>query len=308
MRILSLGNFGRGWDGSICDEEHIAKGLERYGHIVERWQREDTPFGSTPVGEYDFVLIQQWDGYAPNLLPELRRLLKCPIVYWAFDYQEDGQEWHERLIGGADIYLSKPFKDSKYPNWQWLPQDFAPDFLAEEHHQRREEEKDIEVLFTGSWVPWESGRERVKVLKAVDEKFDLHIYGVTPDQWKAEGFKNVHGPVMDHGLPALIARAKINLSMDHVLSPGYWSDRNAQIMACGGFVLFRYVPFSETVFRHHIENFYNTEDCLEMIASWLAHPQERLAVAEQGRQYAAGHLLASFRVRDFLVIMRSHLL
>ncbi len=31
MRILSIGNFGRSWDGSICDEEHIAKALEDMG-------------------------------------------------------------------------------------------------------------------------------------------------------------------------------------------------------------------------------------------------------------------------------------
>ena len=32
MKILSIGNFGHGWDGSICDEEHIAGALEELGH------------------------------------------------------------------------------------------------------------------------------------------------------------------------------------------------------------------------------------------------------------------------------------
>ena len=36
MKILFLGNFGTGWDGSICDETHIAGALERLEHTVVR--------------------------------------------------------------------------------------------------------------------------------------------------------------------------------------------------------------------------------------------------------------------------------
>lgn len=299
MRILSVGNFTTGWDGSICDEEHIAKSLEGMGHSVARWQREnrEDPYQE---GNYDFILIAQWDGYPVDMVKELKsNYSDTPIVYWAFDYQDDGQEWHERLARECDMYLSKPLRDrDKHHKWRWLSQDFAPNFL-----DRSESEKDIEVLFTGSWVPWESGQERVKVLKDLDANFDLHIYGVTPDQWRAEGFKNVHGPVMDHGLPGLISRAKINFSMDHVISPGYWSDRNAQIMSCGGFVMFRHVPLSEAVFRDNIEYFHNTNDCVEKIKFYLDNPDKAQAIAEKGYQFAQNNLKVDNRVKDLLTIV-----
>lgn len=295
MRILSIGNFSNAsWDGSQPDEEHIARALEELGHEVFRWQRESVAAGDRPYEEYDFTLIAQWDGYGDTNLIDLPH----PLVYWAFDYQDDGQEWHEKLITEADLYLSKPFSDSKYPNWRWLSQDFAPSFLSKTFG-----EKDIDVLFTGSWVPWESGQERVRYLKAIDERFSLQINSVTPDQWKAEGFKNVQGPVMDRSLPDLIARAKVNFSMDHVHVPGYWSDRNAQIMACGGLVLFKYVPFSEQTFKNNISYFNTLEQCLDGIEYFLECEEDRETLAEEGYHYAQDNLLVHDRVAGLLTIV-----
>lgn len=321
MRILSIGNFGTGWDGSICDEEHIAKALEELGHEVVRKQREDTSnehWGLTLekeernniafVKEFDFILIAQWDGYRwndyqDNIANECKRLSKC-LVYWAFDYQADGQEWHERLVKGADLYLSKRIADSKYPNWQWLSQDFAPKFLDKSNHITVGEGyqfKDIDVLFTGSYLPWAT--ERNETIKAIGERFNLVIHSV--NEWP----QGNEGPVMDEGLPELYARAKVVLSIDHTLEAGYWSDRNAQAMACGAFVLFRYVPFSESVFRNNIAYFYSVEDCSEKIENLLrpdiAYIREEYA--QKGYEYAQRNLKVKNRVMDLLTIVENYI-
>lgn len=306
MKILSVGNFGRGWDGSICDEEHIASALEELGHTVFRQQREDLRdetakflyIGDTTL-DIDFVLIAQWDGY-----PDLS-WLKVPKVYWAFDYQADGQEWHERLIVESDLYLSKRIADSRYPNWQWLSQDFAPSFLDKweepisiEKYEQPPLEKDIDVLFTGSYLGW--AHERNATLKAVDEKFNLVIHSV--NEWP--GFKDQRGPIMDEGLPRLYARAKVVLSIDHTIEAGYWSDRNAQIMACGGMVMFRYVPLSKSIFKDHIVYFHDIEDCLYRLAQLLERPQEDLdSVAEGGYRYAQEYMMVEDRVKDLITIV-----
>lgn len=293
MRILNVGNFGTGWDGSQCDEEHIAKTLEELGHIVYRHQRNETNDLPETV---DFVLIAQWDGYKSIgwFIKKLRAKYSCPIVYWAFDYQADGQEWHERLIKESDLYLSKRLADSKYPNWQWLSQDFAPQFLDK---YSEDIERDIDVLFTGSYLPW--AEERNATIKAIGEKFNLVIHSV--NEWP-QGNK---GPVMDEGLPELYARAKVVLSIDHTLEAGYWSDRNAQIMACGAFVLFRYVSLSETVFRENVAYFYNIEDCLEKLGNLLrpdiAYIREEYA--QKGYEYAQQNLKVYNRVNDLLTIV-----
>lgn len=299
MRIISIGNFEYGWDGSQCDEEHIATALEDSGNEVQRVLRTSGTSFPDRFSFPDFVLISQWDGYPEDFIQKLREKYSCLIIYWAFDYQADGQEWHERLVNGVDLYFSKRMADSKYPNWHWLSQDFSPPFLD----KVPEVESDIDILFTGSYLPWAT--ERNETLKAVDEKFNLVIHAVNPEEWKAAGFKNVEGPVMDEQLPHLIARAKINLSIDHTLEAGYWSDRNAQIMACGGFVLFRYVPFSETVFRHNVMYFYGVESCLKQIEILLKLPDRRNTIAANGYIYAHNNMMVKNRVMEMFVIIGS---
>lgn len=298
MNILFLGNFeGVGWDGSITDENHTSEALEELGHEVIRVQREQVRQLAIPKEPVDFTLVAQWHGY-----PDLS-LLPRPIVFWAFDLQEWGQEWCEKLIETADLYLSKRIADSKYPNWQWLSQDFAPKFLDKweepisiEKYEQPPLEKDVDVLFTGSYLPWAT--ERNDTLKAVQDKFGLTIHSV--NQWPEE-FTDVRPPIMDEGLPELYARAKVILSIDHTLEAGYWSDRNAQIMCCGARPLFRYVPLSESTFHNHVDYFYSIGDCLQKI-------EERLngtTLADSAYEYAQNNLKAINRVQDLLTIVRS---
>lgn len=298
MKVLSIGNFGRGWDGSICDEEHVAGALEELGHEVTRFQREEIR-NAFPVGHYDFVLVSQWGNYPEDLLTYRMQYVDAPIVYWAFDYQADGQDWHERIIKGSDLYLSKRIADSKYKNWQWLSQDFAPSFLD----RKDGIEKDIDVLFTGSYVGY--GTERIDTLKFVDQHSNLQVHSVTPNEWKEVGLKNVHGPVLDEDLPGLIARAKVNLSVDLVLENGYWSDRNAQIMACGGFVLFRYIPMAEAIFKDNIAYFDSPGDCVEKLSYYLEHPIIRDGIANAGYQYAKKNMTVKSRVKELLTIVEN---
>lgn len=298
MKILSVGNFGFGWDGSICDEEQIAGALEELGHEVWRHDRQNTLYDYTGgTREFDFILISQWDGYSEDVLATLKTF-PCPKVYAAFDYQADGQDWHERLVAESDLYLSKRIADSKYPNWRWWSQDFAPSFLDK---YPLPVEKDIDVLFTGSYLPWAT--ERNETLKAVDEKFNLVIHSV--NTW--EGFKDQRVPIMDEGLPDLYARAKVILSIDHTLEAGYWSDRSAQIMACGGLVLFRYVPLSEARFISgtHVP-FYSVADCLDQIELLLEMSQEDVeAIRIVGYDWAHRNLMVEHRVHDLLTIVES---
>lgn len=300
MKILVIGNFTTGWDGSICDEEHIATSLEKLEHEVERWQREETNNPTTPAA-HDVVLIAQWNQYPANLVDRLKESSNGLIVYWAFDYQEDGQDWHERLVKEVDLYLSKPLSDSKYDNWQWLSQDFSPPFLDKVPTER----KDIDVLFTGTYLPW--AKDRIEVLKAVDKEFNLHVFSMTPDDWKRAGLKNVNGPVMDIPMSGIVSRAKINLSIDHTISAGYWSDRNAQIMASGGVVLFKYVPLSEAVFRNHVLYFNSVDECLDKLRYWLepGRHYELGNFRHQGYKFAHANLMVDNRVKDFITIVES---
>jgi spore maturation protein CgeB len=86
---------------------------------------------------------------------------------------------------------------------------------------------------------------------------------------------------MDEDLRDLIPRAKICLAIDHTLEAGYWSDRAAQYICCGGFVLHRYVPMLESRFNHNIMYFHGVEDCLDQIEFWLDKDEDRELVAAE---------------------------
>jgi hypothetical protein len=302
MKILVIGNFGTGWDGSVCDEKHIAEELKNLGHEVTELQREDAV--EVQNGDYAFILIAQWNGYGDHVCEKLRNLYKCPVVYWAFDYQWDSNEaWHFEMAKEADLFLSKEMDhrrdyEDMGANFRWLPQDFAPRFLWPPQEEPKPEKQ---IIFTGSYLP--QAQFRTDVLKAIDEKYELDIFSVTPDQWKEQGLKNVNGPLMDEALSELYTKYKICLSVDwKVDAEGYWSDRNAQIMCCGGLVLFKYVPLSEIVFRDYVVYFDTIEDCLEKIDRIL----ENNYIGKQyaGMAYAQDNLKAANRVMDMLEIVR----
>ena len=316
MNILMIGNFGTSWDGSICDEEHVAAALEDLGHEVARWQREITNNTGWMVGtKFDFAIIAQWDGYDKDLsrvngdtIIESIRQYTDKVIYWTFDYQAKGQEWHEKLIEGCDLYLSAQFEDN--PKHRWLPQAFAPMFLDEDLpvKQRQEfgEDKEYDVIFTGTYIP--QGMFRAEVLKAVDKKYNLSVFSVTQNEWRAQGLKNVYGPVLDYDLPKLIAKAKINLSVD--LFPGNmgcWSDRNAQIMACGGLVLYKYARLSEEEFGGGVAYFNTVDECLEKIDYLLKNPEAAKDIAEAGYKIAHTRLMVIHRVENLLTIIENTL-
>ena len=291
MKCLVVGNFGHGWEGSICDERNISNALRDLGWEVKEVQRENLAIAS---GEYDFALIAQWGNYPSDIISLLKKYAKT-VIYWAFDYHHlTKHDWHYRMASEADIFISKEIahRNDYGDNFHWLPQDFAPYFL-----DKTETVKDIDVLFTGSYLP--HAKERIDSVLSVD---NIVVHSVTADAWKNAGVKDSRGPKMDYELPILYARSKIVLSVDHVISEGYWSDRNAQIMVCGGFPLFWYVPQSEVVFGDNIGYFYNLEELPEKIDYWLNHDEEREEVAKRGYIHAKNNLTVTKRVKDMLRI------
>jgi hypothetical protein len=281
MKILLIGNFGVAWDGSVTDEKNISGALTNLGHEVTEIQREQVAMLGT-LNEPELIIISQWDGYEEHVCQRLKNIYKCPVIYWAFDYNRD-DTWHFEMAKEADVFLAadygrKAMYDELGVNFIWFPQSFAPDFL-----QPSEVKEEYDVVFTGSLGAEQDGR-RSEVLRAVDEKFDLHIFTVTPQMF--EGFKNVHPAAVDEALQDVVAKARINLSVDSWHVAGNWSDRNAQIMACGGFCLFKHVPLSCSFFQDGVEYFHTTEECLEKIQHFLDHPMERMVTSLKGMQMA----------------------
>jgi hypothetical protein len=298
--IAIIGNLtSQSWDGSQPDERHVSDCLALLGYKVTEFQRDKTE-PNLLKGKFDLILVSQWNEYPKNYCKKLKKRFKCPVVFWAFDYQEDGQAWHEEMVKECDLYLS-PLMDSKYPNHQWLPQAFAPMFL-----DKLNVFKEYDVVFTGTYLP--QGEFRTEVLKAVDKKFDLHVFSVTQEEWRAQGLKNVHPPIIDHDLPELYGKARVVLSVD--LFPGHkgcWSDRNAQAMACGACVIYKYAPLSEEEFQDGVVYFNTIDECLSRIQFLLDNKDVARKVAEKGHVIAKSSLMAIHRVKNLITILENNI-
>jgi hypothetical protein len=293
MKIAYFGNFGTSWDGSICDEKHISDGFKELGIDVIEIQRETAK--DATIGDVDFILISQWYGYPEHFAKTLKEKTGKPVIYWAFDYQYKAKEkWHLDMAKEADLFLSPEIAHQDFykelgANFYWVSQELVHSSL-----DKKEAGKKYDVVFTGSYVDY--GKFRIELLKEIDKYYDLHIFSYTENEWKNAGLKNVHPPVFDSELAETIAKSKINISVDLNQVSGLWSVRNSRIMACGGFVLFKYTPLSEIVFRDKVIYFDTIKDCLYKIGYYLKNDKEREYIANQAYKYAQNN----FKVRNKL--------
>ena len=130
---------------------------------------------------------------------------------------------------------------------------------------------------------------RVKLLQAINQKFELKTWGAP---WQEYGFCCLK----THIYPAEFARicyaAKIILGCDqsHELE-GYFSNRTWITLGCGGFLLTNYTPGLEDIFTKgkHLEWYHDEDECLELIAYYLKHKERRKQIARNGYEFAHTH-------------------
>lgn len=123
---------------------------------------------------------------------------------------------------------------------------------------------------------------RYNLMKQIDDKFNLTVYG---KGW--DGFKKPRAWVHTGHKTEAVNRAKITVgvtAVDNAYLYLSWP-RVFQTMACGTLHLTQYVPGLEKIFtnRKHIVWFRTVSECLELIDYYLKHDDEREAIAEAGR-------------------------
>ena len=137
-----------------------------------------------------------------------------------------------------------------------------------------------EVLFVGKIGHKTRGTDagRAALIKAVAEKYSLATHGC------------LGGPVV-LGLEYFrrISAAKIVLSVNASNDiQMYHSDRLINSIGCGAFVVARAVPDGERLFtnKKHLVYFQTIDQCLDLIAYYLEHENERKGIAEAGMHHA----------------------
>lgn len=127
--------------------------------------------------------------------------------------------------------------------------------------------------------------ERRELLEVVSEKFPLALY-TGSDTSELVHVQNKGKADYLTVMPKVFANSRINLNMSLRSIESGIPLRALDIMACGGFLLSNYQPELAEYFEEGKELvlFYDKQDCLEKIAYYLSHEEERARIAEMGQK------------------------
>ncbi len=149
--------------------------------------------------------------------------------------------------------------------------------------------------------PWITSVERMDLLEAVAESYGAELF--TYDKKFALPNLRNHGPVKYYSeMPCVFRQSKINLNISRRGMRSAVPLRCFDVMGSGGFLLSNFqsgfldmfVPGEDFVFYE------SKEDLLQKIGYYLAHEDERAAIAKSGHDKVAAKHTYRHRVREML--------
>lgn len=153
-------------------------------------------------------------------------------------------------------------------------------------------------LYLGNKV---TEQERLRLLKAVSEKFQLDLYtGSDVSALPEANYKGLAKTMTE--MPKIFHLAKINLNLTSKPIRTGIPLRVWDIMGAGGFVLTNYQSELEHYFKigEEIEVYASEEELLEKISYYLEHEEERSAIARRGYENVKTNHLLRIRIEQML--------
>lgn len=138
---------------------------------------------------------------------------------------------------------------------------------------------------------------RYRLLRRVCERFALKIWGPQGDlqtdlRWDASWCPIIRWPAYHEELVKICRASDLVLGLNTINSVElYFSNRTFLTLACGGFHLTHYVPGLEQMFENHrhLVWFESDDECLDLIAYYLARPEQRRQIATEGQTWVRQH-------------------
>lgn len=277
--------------------EHLGRALEREHRVTSIDLRRlpgwrvyfgcAIPMGWPPdprplLGPDGVAVLVEVDGQGGRHMARTGSL-GIPRVFWGIDsHRPSKRRFHRAILDDFDhIFLAQkddvPVYRQWHPNVQWLPLAAASD-----QHRDLGLTRDLDVVFVGSLDP-SRHLDRVRLLERLSRRFRVHCQ------------ENVWGEDMAR----LFSRARI------VFNKSVGGDLNMRVfeaMACGAMLLTDRIDAGlDDLFedRRHLVT-YRERDLEDLVAHYLAHDDERLAVATSGKDLVLRHHTYDDRARHLL--------
>lgn len=147
---------------------------------------------------------------------------------------------------------------------------------------------------------------RLALVRKLNERYRVKVYG---KNWEQFGIKPTLKEVGPRGYGLICSGAKIFLGADATSTiEGHWSNRLWLTLGCGGFLLTNYVKGMEEIFtnRQHLVWYHDDEECLSLVSEFLAKPDERKRIADEGYRFVHRHHTFNHFVDKVLALCRAH--
>lgn len=297
MKILMFHSTGLN-EGQIRDEYHIANGLKDLD--IEVFQNDETK-----LSEIDLILCFKSKTFGVKDIRRWKTKTKVPIFIWTFDNM-NRFPWFYDIAKECDLWLGEELGRKK--RWEeegisfyYFPYHAVPPKVF----HKVDLPKKYDIVFTGTPYMCNYQPDKFQLLRAIQERFDLHIFGNNPEGWKTHGIKDVHGPMFDEKLSKLYGQSKMTIAISNTQLEGYWSIRTSQSLMCGIFTLVRFTPQMEKELKDYVVYFQEIEDCLRKIDYYLKNEAEREKIASRAHHFANQYLTTKQRLKELLVLFEN---
>lgn len=267
----------------------------------------------------DLVLGLKLEAIPADALARVR-VLGVPVALWYVDcFTPEVPDWIVPLLAHVDAFFTTA--EGMVAAYQavcaapvhWLFEGvhlpaFPPDAAPTASHRS-------EVAFLGNVFQPPVADERIalrrlRLLTAVGTRFDLRVWGPqSPDFDRHAGalpFRVVRWPAYNDECAKVCRGAAVVLGINTVDTvPRYFSNRTFLTLASGGFHVTSWVPGLDTMFEHgrHLVWYRSDEECLDLIAYYLAHPDERGRIAAEGQRLVRANYDLAGQVRRLLAAL-----
>lgn len=290
MKIAMFHNIGLN-EGQIRDEEHIAKGFRNLGHTVYQNELPE---------KVDLILVFKSNNVSIDKIKEWKKI--APVWFWSFDNMDRCPNWYE-VIKECDKWLGEELGRRERFVEQGLPFYYFPNHAAPpDVFYKVDTPKTYDVVFAGSAYDCQYKPDKFELLRQIQAKYNLFVFGNREWEWKAKGIHNIFPAAFDQKLSQIYGQSKIVLAMSNVQCEGYWSIRTTQALLCGAFVLARYTPQMEKELKDNVVYYTTISDCLNRIGDYLADNEERKRIAQKGYEYAQKYLTTEQRLKELIIL------
>jgi hypothetical protein len=312
------------WDlaayvADVLAAEGIAVDVFEYRRYATGDAAGDALVDAVRAARPDLLLGLKLDTIPAEALARVHAL-GVPVALWYVDcFTPDVPAWIVPLLAHVDVFFTTA--EGMVPAYRavcaapvhWLVEGvhlpaFPPDAAPTAAHRS-------EVAFLGNVFQPPVADERIalrrlRLLSAIGARFDLRVWGPqSPDLDRWSGpvpFRVVRWPAYNDECAKVCRGAAVVLGINTVDTVSrYFSNRTFLTLASGGFHVTSWVPGLDTMFEHgrHLVWYRSDEECVELIAYYLAHGDERARIAEEGQRYVRARYDLAGQVRTLLAAL-----